>query len=116
MYLRAERRRPASCSCGAAAERKERCDDTNDRDRSATRATSRSISRCGRQETTCCSSRTLHVYVSTPTDAALKRNCPRYDHCVCGRSSPSPSTSRSTFSLKKLRCPFIFAASDIGSG
>src|SRR5215211_2371806 len=40
---------------------------------------------------------------------------PPYDHCVCGLSCSSPSTSRSTFSLKKARSPFILAASGIGS-
>src|SRR5918997_1197035 len=39
-----------------------------------------------------------------------------YDHCVRGLPCSSPSTSRSTFSLKKHRSPFILGASGMGSG
>ncbi len=39
-----------------------------------------------------------------------------YDHCVCGFTCSSPSTSRSTFSLKKQRWSLILSAAGIGSG
>jgi hypothetical protein len=45
-----------------------------------------------------------------------RQNRSPYDHCVLGLSCSSPSTSRSTFSLKNAKSPSILAASGIGSG